>query len=132
MSITARSTSFNLSEQDDNPQHQLQLMTQKSVSFFDIDIIHYYDSDDTDVVSSDSDDNPTPDCDDVEKHISTIIAATTDTISSPYFRVDLPYKIPEEYLEFLQASFNADLDFVGEFFADVYMYEVWARKPLDI
>jgi hypothetical protein len=114
--------------------HKYRFQSQKSVSFFDIDKVHYYNSEDCSLTcssgsSSDDEDNNIHDCDTVKKNITSLIALKTSSEKSgAYFRIDLTYKIPAQHIARLQDTFNADIDLVGEFFEDVYMYELWKRK----
>jgi hypothetical protein len=107
----------------------------KSVSFFDIDTVHYYNSDNCSESSSsdsdnDSSNNTTPKYKDIESHLTGIMHEKNkeQQTGAAYFRIDLPYRIPSDYMSLLQDTFNVDLDAVGDFFTDVYIYEVWPRK----
>jgi hypothetical protein len=132
--------SYRLSEYDEGhsrqgniyQRHHYQQQRRKSVSFFDIDTVHYYHSDDdAEADTSDSNDS----CQAAPLNYKEIQNDITDKInqksneqkSGPYFRIDMSYKIPIEYIEKLQLQFKCDIDFVGGFFTDVYMYEVWTR-----
>ena len=110
-----------------------EIVRRKSVSFFDIDTVHYYDSDDTSEscssMSSAEREGEHLSYQNAQIHIFDLIQEkTSEEKTGPYFRIDLPFKLPVEYIEPLQNEFNADFDFVGEFFTDIYMYEVWSRK----
>jgi hypothetical protein len=139
-------TAYRLSEYDDddndryqstNQKHSLQ--RRKSVSFFDIDTVHYYNSDDcseTSYSSSSSSDTSDSSCctfleyDDIANDLTSMILHLLGSQSPllPYFRLDLAYRIPPGHMARLQEHFRADIDLVGEFFAGVHMYEVWSRE----
>ena len=150
--MTESGSSF-LSEFDDCVNHYITkkhpsiYQRQRSVSFYDIDTVHYYNSDDCSAMSSsgfsDSSDednqltspssSPRMKYEDIVQLITTLLQdqaqeGTPDMPPAPYTRLDMPYRIPCEHMEPLQEAFLAELDLVGEFFADVYMYEVWWRK----
>mmetsp|Transcript_8756 Transcript_8756/g.14903 ORF Transcript_8756/g.14903 Transcript_8756/m.14903 type:complete len:145 (-) Transcript_8756:227-661(-) len=120
---------------DHNPEFFHKFQRTRSVSFFDIDKVHYYNSDECSLTcsASSSDDEETTqaqDFDSVRKYMTTLIdeKPISEREAGPYFRVDLTYKIPCQHLEKLQDYFNSDIDLVGEFFEGVFMYELWKRK----
>ena len=133
-------TTYRLSEYDDEDDKYtagsiLFQRRSKSVSFFDIDTVHYYNSDDCSSVTtctsdSSEDTNTTLTLEEIEKEVRSKMQANSSadhTTSCPYTRLDLPFKISSAHLSALQICLHAEIDPVGEFFEGVYMYEVWTR-----